>query len=367
MWRLTMSDGDTLVPANPDESARAAAIAAMGRRLATAGLRTRQCLIDLQLAQADAYRVRPDSACDFTARQLPAACEPDLDSIPWSGYFAAIRRFGFLGSAAACGFGLVLLGESLPKGPAYHEARSGADAVQEAELQTAAQASSPATPQQKQQVGQQQSPPAPPAGALPKPANLPDPQERKPIVLAASLGNDTATNTASASNSANTGAAAALVNASSVGVAPHTPARIETVIAAAVTSAPAPLPHPQVQPALPASRMVTASAPDVAKANAADAGAGYKAPVHTETVAATAVTSAPAPLAHPQVRPVLPPSRVVTASASDVANANTADARAASNPAAPAHTETVAAAAVTNAPAPLAHPQVQPALPPCAW
>jgi hypothetical protein len=83
MLRLTMVDDPTSTPSDTEEAARAAAIAAMGYRLAAAGPRTRQRLLDRQADEA-----------------LP---EESFSISP-----AMLRRLAVIGAAGACSFGLVL-------------------------------------------------------------------------------------------------------------------------------------------------------------------------------------------------------------------------------------------------------------------
>jgi len=83
MLRLTMVDDPTSIPSDTEETARAAAIAAMGYRLAAAGPRTRQRLIDRQ-------------------------AEDELPEESFSISPAMLRRLAIIGAAGACSFGLVL-------------------------------------------------------------------------------------------------------------------------------------------------------------------------------------------------------------------------------------------------------------------
>jgi hypothetical protein len=83
MLRLTMVDDPTSIPSDTEEAARAAAIAAMGYRLAAAGPRTRQRLLDRQV-------------------------EEDLPEESFSLSPAMLRRLAVIGAAGACSFGLVL-------------------------------------------------------------------------------------------------------------------------------------------------------------------------------------------------------------------------------------------------------------------
>jgi len=82
MLRLTMVD-DPTTPSDAEETARAAAIAAMGHRLAAAGPRTRQRLLDRHVEE-----------------ELP---EESFSISP-----AMLRRIAVIGAAGACSFGLVL-------------------------------------------------------------------------------------------------------------------------------------------------------------------------------------------------------------------------------------------------------------------
>lgn len=83
MLRLTMVDDPTSTPSDTDETARAAAIAAMGYRLAAAGPRTRQRLLDRQ-------------------------ADDDMPEESFSISPAMLRRLAVIGAAGACSFGLVL-------------------------------------------------------------------------------------------------------------------------------------------------------------------------------------------------------------------------------------------------------------------
>jgi hypothetical protein len=83
MLRLTMVDDPNSTPSDADETARAAAIAAMGYRLAAAGPRTRQRLLHRQVEE-----------------EVP---EESFSISP-----AMLRRLAVIGAAGACSFGLVL-------------------------------------------------------------------------------------------------------------------------------------------------------------------------------------------------------------------------------------------------------------------
>lgn len=103
-------------PPLPEATARAAAIAAMGQRLAApAGWRVRQRQYDAPLP-ADAY--------DYRAPPHFAAApgeDPDWDPIPWDKLGTYARRAALLGSAATLGFGLVALLELAPKFTSYYK------------------------------------------------------------------------------------------------------------------------------------------------------------------------------------------------------------------------------------------------------
>jgi hypothetical protein len=83
MLRLTMVDDPTSTASDTDETTRAAAIAAMGYRLAAAGPRTRQRLLDRQ-------------------------ADDDMPEESFSISPAMLRRLAVIGAAGACSFGLVL-------------------------------------------------------------------------------------------------------------------------------------------------------------------------------------------------------------------------------------------------------------------
>jgi len=83
MLRLTMVDDPNSTPSDADETARAAAIAAMGYRLAAAGPRTRQRLLHRQV-------------------------EEEVPEESFSISSAMLRRLAVIGAAGACSFGLVL-------------------------------------------------------------------------------------------------------------------------------------------------------------------------------------------------------------------------------------------------------------------
>jgi hypothetical protein len=113
-----------------DEAARAAAISAMGIRLAAAGPRTRQRLRDRQVWGDDsaARWSYPESGDAYRPREIAEAPAP----WSWRDVVTAARRSTLLASAAACGFGLVLIGLNMSL---QHRANSRSTATSAPSLQ----------------------------------------------------------------------------------------------------------------------------------------------------------------------------------------------------------------------------------------
>jgi len=155
-----MSDGNP--PSEFDPTYRGAVIAAMGHRLAAAGPRTRQRLLDRQGVPDDTQRYdtkRDDTQRDGAKEVSTVDWWPSLMSReeaetwdasapqhslfgslpPWQECVTAARRFAMLGTAASCGFAVVLLGLSQHVGAPRHTAANGA-------AHAAAQASLEVTP-----------------------------------------------------------------------------------------------------------------------------------------------------------------------------------------------------------------------------
>jgi hypothetical protein len=121
MRRLTLAEAFAPAFANQDEVDRSAAIAAMGYRLAAAGPRTRQRLLDRQWAQEqyeqedwDGYRASDmqHGAQDQGEAAGQYALSVDLphDQGPRLSVRTIIQRSAVIGVMAACGFGVVLFG-----------------------------------------------------------------------------------------------------------------------------------------------------------------------------------------------------------------------------------------------------------------
>jgi hypothetical protein len=137
----------------PDQTYRDAVIAAMGHRLAAAGPRTRQRLLDRQIAPEDTPRDATKevstvdwwpslmSRADDDGWEVPAPDHQLFGFIPpWRDCVTAARRFALLGTAASCGFAVVLLGLSHHVGaPRHRTANGAARAAEEASLDVTSQ------------------------------------------------------------------------------------------------------------------------------------------------------------------------------------------------------------------------------------
>jgi hypothetical protein len=143
-----MSDGNAYGWPDRDAEARAANIAAMGHRLAAAGPRTRQRLLDRQAetdVRQDAWA--PEDACapeawgaggfDAAGGGEWPAVEGAAPSSLWREWATTIGRVAALGAAAACGFDLVIVALSHGAGEA-HRGAGHAARVQAAQVEAVA-------------------------------------------------------------------------------------------------------------------------------------------------------------------------------------------------------------------------------------
>lgn len=159
MRRLTLAEALAPISEDREEADRSAAIAAMGYRLAAAGPRTRQRLLDRQHAQEqyeqedwDGYR--PSDALadshEYDEAQgqysLPFDCQPRAEQVPPLSARTIATRSAVIGIMAACGFGVVLVGYGREGVHVHHKAAHADISEAAAEVQPQAPAEAPGEP-----------------------------------------------------------------------------------------------------------------------------------------------------------------------------------------------------------------------------
>lgn len=140
MQRLTSPGYNAPGPVDREEAARSAAIASMAFRLAAAGPRTRQRLVDRESVPEPPLQGRtppalPEAPQSSQLRQPPYVPfhEPlaAMDRYARPGASGTLRVFAALGATASCGFGLVLAMQS-PHWAALHHLADGIPLAQHA-------------------------------------------------------------------------------------------------------------------------------------------------------------------------------------------------------------------------------------------